>query len=126
MTDYKPSRTRQAKTAKAAAAAEKLETAKAYAPLTGKQRHALRGDGHHLHVLVQVGQDGLTDGVVAALNEALATHELVKVQIADEREARRSVAAQLAEKTGSEIAQELGRTALFFKRNPKKSKYANL
>lgn len=94
--------------------------------LTGKQRHKLRALGHHLHPLVQVGQDGLTDGVVGALDEALKKHELVKVQIADEREVRRAVAKELAARTESQIAQELGRTALFFRKKEKKSKFEDL
>jgi RNA-binding protein len=94
--------------------------------LTGKQRHKLRALGHHLHPLVQVGQDGLTDGVVAALDEALKRHELVKVQIADEREARRAAARELAARTDSALAQELGRTALFFRKKEKKSRFEDL
>jgi RNA-binding protein len=94
--------------------------------LTGKQRHKLRALGHHLHPLVQVGQEGLTDGVVAALDEALKRHELVKVQIADEREARRAVARELAARTDSALAQELGRTALFFRKKEKKSRFEDL
>jgi RNA-binding protein len=94
--------------------------------LTGKQRRKLRALGHHLHALVQVGQDGLTDGVVSALDEALKKHELVKVQIADERDARKAAARELAERTQSQLAQELGRTALFFRKKEKKSRFEDL
>jgi RNA-binding protein len=94
--------------------------------MTGKQKRKLRALGHHLHPLVQVGQDGLTDGVVGALDDALKTHELVKVQIADERQARHAAALALAQRTGSELAQELGRTALFFRKKEKKSRFEQL
>jgi RNA-binding protein len=94
--------------------------------LTGKQRRKLRALGHHLHALVQVGQDGLTDGVISALDDALKRHELVKVQIADEREARHAAALALAERTQSALAQELGRTALFFRKKEKKSRFEDL
>jgi RNA-binding protein len=94
--------------------------------LTGKQKRKLRAVGHHLHPLVQVGQNGLTDAVAAALEEALQKHELVKVQIADEREARHQAAVALAEQTGSAIAQELGRTVLFFRKKEKKSRFDDL
>ncbi len=88
--------------------------------LNGKQRRHLRALGHHLHAVVQVGDDGVTDGVIGALAAALETHELVKVRIADEREGRESAVAQLAEGTGAEVAQVMGRTALLFKRREKK------
>ncbi|MBL8954972.1 MAG: YhbY family RNA-binding protein [Myxococcaceae bacterium] len=94
--------------------------------LTGKQRHKLRALGHHLAVVVQVGQNGVTDTVVEALDEALQRHELVKVQIADERDARRAAAAKLATETKSAIAQELGKTVLFFRKREKKSKFGDL
>jgi RNA-binding protein len=94
--------------------------------MTGKQKRKLRALGHHLHVIVQLGQGGLTDGVVGALEDALKKHELVKVQIADEREARHATALELAKRTSSELAQELGRTALFFRKKEKKSKFEDL
>ena len=95
-------------------------------PLSGKQKRELRALGHHLTVIVQVGQHGVTDPVIAALDEALERHELVKVQIADEREARSAAAAKLAEETSSVVAQELGKTVLFFRKREKKSKFEKL
>ena len=94
--------------------------------LTGKQRHKLRALGHHLKVVVQVGQHGVTEPLIDALDEALQRHELVKVQIADEREARAAAAKQLADATQSVIAQELGRTVLLFRKRDKKSRFAKL
>lgn len=88
--------------------------------LTGKQRRYLRSLGHHLHAIVQVGDAGVTDGVIAATAQALETHELVKVRIADDRDGREAAIEQLAEGTGAEVAQVLGRTALLFKRRKKK------
>ncbi len=86
--------------------------------LDGKQRRKLRALGHHLAVVVQVGQDGVTPGVVAALEQALWDHELVKVKLASDRETRRAQAATLAAETGAQVAQELGRTVLLYKPNP--------
>lgn len=36
--------------------------------LTGKQRHHLRGLGHALKPIVQIGKSGIDDGVVAAVD----------------------------------------------------------
>ena len=88
-------------------------------PLDGKQRRKLRALGHHLAVVVQVGQEGVTPGVLAALEQALSDHELVKVKLASEdREARREQAEELSFGPGSEVAQVLGRTVLLYKANP--------
>jgi len=87
-------------------------------PLTGKQRRALRALGHHLQAVVQVGHAGVTAGVVAALEQALWDHELVKVKVGSEAPGdRKAVAAELAEATGADLAQVLGRTLLLYKPN---------
>lgn len=88
--------------------------------LNGKRRRQLRALGHHLHAIVQVGDDGVTDGVIAATAQALEDHELIKVRIADERDGREAAIEQLAEGTGSAVAQVLGRTVLLFKRRAEK------
>lgn len=90
--------------------------------LTGKQRRQLRALGHHLHAVVQVGDAGVTEGVIAATAQALEDHELVKVRIADDREGREAAIDELASGTGSQIAQVLGRTVLLFKRRKKRPK----
>lgn len=95
-------------------------------PLTGKQKRHLRALGHHLSAVVQVGSSGVTAGVISATEQALATHELIKVKIAEEREGRPAAIAALVEGTGAEVAQTIGRTVLLFKKKKKKSKFENL
>lgn len=91
--------------------------------LNGKQRRQLRALGHHLTVVVQVGADGVSPGVVAAAEQALKDHELIKVKIAGEgREERVAAVEALAQGTKSEVAQMLGKTALLFKKRKKNSK----
>ncbi len=89
--------------------------------LNGKQKRFLRGLGHSLSAVVQMGKGGLDDGVVRAVNAALEQHELVKVKLGPETpEDRHEVATALADRTGGSIAQVLGRTILIYKRHPKK------
>lgn len=92
-------------------------------PLTGKQRRALRALGHHLEPVVLVGQNGVTDAVVAAVDQALHDHELIKVKINEGPEDRKEAGQRLAEATGAELAQLLGRTALLFKKRDEDSKF---
>jgi len=86
----------------------------------------LRGLGHHLKPVVQLGKEGLTDAVVAATAEALRAHELIKVKFGTEwpteREERFQAAAELATRTASTLVQVLGRTLLLYKRHPSKPK----
>jgi RNA-binding protein len=88
-------------------------------PLTGKQRRHLRALGHGLRQVVQVGKEGLSDGLVAATEQALAQHELVKVKLGSESGLDREVAAdELAARTGSAVAQILGNTILLYRPDP--------
>ncbi|HEY1089055.1 MAG TPA: ribosome assembly RNA-binding protein YhbY [Archangium sp.] len=91
--------------------------------LNGKQRRQLRALGHHLSVVVQVGSDGMTEGVIAAAAQALKDHELIKVKLAGEdREERMAMVEQLAAGTEAEVAQTLGKTVLLYKKRKKNPK----
>ncbi|AKU89755.1 ribosome assembly RNA-binding protein YhbY [Vulgatibacter incomptus] len=93
--------------------------------LAGKDRRALRALGHHLEPVIQLGQRGITAALVEASNDALADHELIKVRVLEACPLDRHEAAeQLAQETGSELAQVLGRTFLLYKRNPESPKIA--
>jgi RNA-binding protein len=92
-------------------------------PVTGAGIRHLRGLGHHLEPVVQIGKDGITDALIAATNEALRTHELIKVKVGSECPVdRKEAGPELATKTGATLAQVLGRTLLLYKRHPSKPK----
>lgn len=87
--------------------------------LTGKQRRHLRGLGHELKPIVLVGKDGIDDGLVAAVDQALADHELVKLKVGESADLDRHEAADaLAQRTHSEVAQVLGNTVLLYRAHP--------
>jgi RNA-binding protein len=89
--------------------------------LDGKQRRYLRGLGHHLKPLVQIGADGATEAVAQALDRALARHELVKVRVSGRGgEDLDAMALGLSRGTRSAHAQTLGKTLLFYRPHPKK------
>jgi len=87
--------------------------------LTGKQRRHLRALAHPLRPIVQVGKGGLDDGVIAAVDQALTDHELVKVKIGEAADLDRHEAAdELAARTHSEVAQVLGNIAVLYRADP--------
>jgi RNA-binding protein len=72
--------------------------------LSEKQKKHLRRLAHPLSPLVMLGNAGLTDGVVAELERALAHHELVKVSArVGERDARNAALATLAARTSPDL-----------------------
>jgi RNA-binding protein len=91
--------------------------------LTGKQRHHLRGLGHALSPVVQVGKGGLDEGLIKAVDQALADHELIKVKVGDTAELDRHQAAeQIAQDSHSEVAQVIGNIVLLYRPHPENPK----
>lgn len=87
--------------------------------LTSKERAELRAEAHHLRPLVHLGQSGLAETVIASLDDALRTHELVKVQLPRQGELpAREVAGTLADQVGAEVVQVIGKTATLYRHNP--------
>jgi RNA-binding protein len=87
--------------------------------LTGKQRRFLRGRGHSLQPVAQIGKEGLSAAFVHAVDQALETHELIKVRVGQNAMVdRKDAAAQLAVETDSHVAQVLGSTILLYRRHP--------
>ena len=50
--------------------------------LSTKQKQHLKGLAHPLKPVVLLGSNGLTEGVLAEIEQALEHHELIKVKIA--------------------------------------------
>jgi RNA-binding protein len=91
---------------------------------SSKLRSALRGHGHKLAAVVQIGKSGATPAVVKQLAQALYHHELVKVRLGSEcPESRFEVAERLADQPGVQVAQILGRTILLYKRHPQEPRF---
>lgn len=87
--------------------------------LTTKQRCYLRGLGHHLDPVVQIGKEGITEPLCAAIAVALGRHELIKLRLAESVEGERhGLAAELAARSHAALVQVLGRTLLLYRRRP--------
>ena len=102
---------------------EQKAAARAALELSGKAARYLRGLGHHLDPVVQIGKEGITTGLVTATKEALLAHELIKVRVLTEAPVdRKEAGEELANLAGASLAQTLGRTLLLYKRHPNKPK----
>lgn len=87
--------------------------------LTTKQRCHLRGLGHHLEPVVQIGKEGITEALCSAVSAALLRHELIKLRIAETVEGERhELATELSARSHAALVQVLGRTVLLYRRRP--------
>ena len=90
--------------------------------LSDKQLRFLRGRAHTLKPVIQIGNNGLSAGVLLETRRALADHELIKLRIqAADRSARDAMLAELVRDTGSALVARIGHVAVLFKPKPKLS-----
>jgi RNA-binding protein len=80
----------------------------------------LRANAHTLKPVVMIGQSGLTDAVLAEIELALDSHELIKVKIRAERDERKLISEKICGATGAELIQSIGQIAVLYRLNPKK------
>ncbi len=85
--------------------------------LTGTQRRHLRKLAHGRKPIVFVGDAGVSEAVVGALDRALADHELVKVKLPGP-EAKKALAAELAKRSGAHVCGLVGHMAILFRPDP--------
>jgi RNA-binding protein len=91
--------------------------------LSDKQLRFLRGRAHALKPVIQIGQKGLTAGVLDETRRALADHELIKLRIqAADRSSRDALLAELVLQSAATLVTRIGHVAVLFRQNPKLSK----
>ena len=84
--------------------------------LTGKQKRFLRAEAHHLTPIFQIGKGGINDQMVKSISEALEARELLKISILNNNDDdREELARELANRTGAELVQLIGRTVVLYK-----------
>ena len=87
--------------------------------ISSRQRAALRAEAHHLPATVHVGQHGLTDALRRSADDALRTHELVKIQFTKNASVTAKEAANdLAAALEADVVQVIGHTATLYRENP--------
>lgn len=84
--------------------------------LSNKQKQFLKGKAHSLKPVVLLGANGLTEGVLAEVEQALHDHELIKIKVPEEeRELRQQIMATIVAETGAEKIQVIGKTLIIYK-----------
>jgi RNA-binding protein len=83
--------------------------------LTKTQREYLRKHAHDLKPVVQVGKNGLSDSVLASVDQALDAHELIKIKFLDFKDEKRELSEEIAEATGSSLIAIIGNIAIVYR-----------
>ncbi len=89
--------------------------------LSPAQRKEHRSEAHHLDPVVMIGGDGLTPAVEKEVDLALKAHGLIKVRVfSDDRPARESMLATLADKLDAAPIQHIGKLLVLWRPIPPK------
>ncbi|NHB61980.1 ribosome assembly RNA-binding protein YhbY [Photorhabdus sp. RW14-46] len=86
--------------------------------LNKKQVQHLKSLAHPLKPVVMIGNNGLTEGVLAEIEQTLSHHELIKVKIAGEdRETKNLIADAIVRETGAYNVQVIGKTLVLYRQS---------
>src|SRR5689334_16766677 len=77
-------------------------------PLTNVQIRSLKAQAQRMKATLKIGKDGISPQFLAALDELLKHHELVKVRFEEFKEQKKALTPQLAEKSGSHLITRVG------------------
>lgn len=89
--------------------------------LSNKQKQFLKGEAHHLKPVVMIGANGLTEGVLAEIENALQFHELIKIKVsAEERETKKLICDAIVRETNAIQVQLIGSILTLFKQSEEK------
>ena len=84
--------------------------------LNNKQKQYLKGLAHPLKPVVMLGNNGLTEGVLAEIELALQHHELIKVKVAaEERETKTLIVDAIVRETKASNVQVIGNMLVLYR-----------
>jgi len=88
----------------------------AFAALTNSEIRKLKATAQRLKPILKVGKNGVTPEFIQSLDTAFAAHELIKIRFDEFKEEKKTLARELAIKTGSSLITVLGNVAVLYRR----------
>ncbi len=86
--------------------------------LTHAQIRVFKAQAQRLKATLKIGKEGLSPQFLAALDDALAHHELVKVKFDAFKEQKKQLSPQLADKSGSVLVTRVGNVVVLHRPKP--------
>ena len=87
--------------------------------MTSKERARLRAEANGLDPIFQIGKEGVTEAVIAQIEDTFNTRELFKIRVHLETapETPKEMAQKISEATGCDVVQVIGGTIVVFRIN---------
>jgi RNA-binding protein len=91
------------------------------ATINPQLKRELKSQLHALKPIVIIGDNGLTDNVLAEIERALNDHELIKIRLSEAAtsEKRDQIAAQICETTRATLIQTIGWIIAIYRKSTK-------
>ena len=86
--------------------------------LINAQVRELKAKAQRLKAMLKIGKEGLSPAFLAALNDALKHHELVKVKFEGFKEQKKELAPELAQKSRSHLITRVGNVVVLYRPKP--------
>lgn len=87
---------------------------------TSKQRSNLRSLAQSITPITQIGKGGVSDALIETVVKALDKRELIKLSVLENADdTAQSFAAEIAEKSGSDVVCVIGRKIVLYKKSNK-------
>jgi len=87
-------------------------------PLTNPQIRKFKAAAQRMEATLKIGKAGLSEAFVRTVIAELNRHELVKIKFAEFKEEKKTLAPQLAEKTGSHLVMRVGNVMVLHSPKP--------
>ena len=89
---------------------------------TTAQIAKLKGLAQRLDSTLKIGKNGLSEGFLKSVRDALASRELIKVKFDDFKDQKKTLAPELAAKTESHLVTLIGNVAVLYRQHPEEAK----
>ena len=86
--------------------------------LTSSQRSYLRAQAHHLEPMVYIGKNGVNDGALKNMDQALESRELIKIKFRDFKDEKISLTEHISTLLHCHVLGIIGHAVILFRQNP--------
>ena len=84
--------------------------------LTNNQKKYLRSLAHDLKPFVMIGQNGLSESVLAEIDSTMLKHELIKIKLkVDNRKEKQQIMEKIIEFSHAELVQVIGGVLVIYR-----------
>ena len=83
--------------------------------LSSALKRDLKARAQRLEPVLRLGHGGASEAFLKSLDEALALHELVKIKFMEFKDEKKTLAPEIAEKSGSALIMRVGNVAVYYR-----------